>query len=159
MKKRTLIAVVLVLAVILIAQTGAWAGKLQAGSEAPALADSNAGIRPMGTGGNGGTGDSDYQSPPPYVPPAATFVVEEFSGDVPEGAPEGATFQQGLESGGKNTLSKTHKITLEELELASDFAGAISYWNGSEWIELTVVSGKVTVPAGSPNPVVIAIVE
>lgn len=164
MKKRILVATVLVLAVVLVAQTGAWAGKLQAGAEAPAMAG-DAGPRPAGTGGDGADGSYDKaKGDAPYSPPAAvaepTFTVADFSGDVPEGAPEGATFSKGTESGGDATLSKAYKVSLvDDLGLADDFKGAISYYDGTEWVELTVVGGEVTLPAGAPNPVFLAVVE
>ncbi len=153
MKKRVLIAIALVLALVLIAQTGVWAGKLIAGSEAPAAAPGEAAARPCGTNG------SDYKpggGDPPYVPPPSgdelKWVVVGYTGDVPEGAPDEATFKEGTESGGDagDTLTKAYTVDVEG-------ASAVSYWNGSEWVELGISDGEVTVPAGAPNPVVLAL--
>jgi len=154
MKKRILIAIALIIGLVLIAQTGAWAGKLAAGSEAPAAALGEAGARPKGT-------DSDYvptgpNSGAPYVPPAVDleWTMTDYTGDVPEGAPDGATFKECTESGedAGDTLTEAHVIEVKG-------ASAVSYWNGSEWVELAVTDGKVTVPAGAPNPVILALVE
>ncbi len=148
MKKRVLIAVALVLAVVLIAQTGVWAGKLQAGSEAPAAAPAEAGARPQGTA------DGDIIIP---VAGGLEFVVVDYTGDVPDGAPDGAIFLEGTESGegAGATMVEAHVM---EVELGPD-GGTVSYWNGSAWIELAVTDGKVTIPAGAPNPVILAAVS
>ena len=87
-------------------------------------------------------------------------VADADVADVPEGAPEGATFKDGTESGGDATLSTDYTISIEEeLELAADFAGTIWYFDGTEWVELTITNGEVTFPSGAPNPVFIAVVE
>lgn len=155
MKKRIIIAIALILGLALMAQTGAWAGRLAAGSEAPAPAPGEAGARPAGTA-------KDWKpegpnSKLPFVPPSDDVVkwaVTDYSGDVPEDAPDGATFKEGTETGGDAGS------TLTEARVADvDGASTVYYWNGSEWVELAISDGKVTVPAGAPNPVILALVE
>ena len=180
MKKRTLIAIILVLAVVLIAQTGAWAGKLQVGSEAPAAAPAEvAGARPHGTGGSGGNNGDDA----PYGPPPSVLLrfeegdiififdpgeepdlkVEEVPEDAVLLAPESADFVEAT-YGPKDTLFSALRLTLvdlklvEDIEQAEDFTGTISYWNGEEWVALKIAAGKVTIPANAPNPLYLAIV-
>jgi len=142
MKKRVLIAIVVVLAVVLMAQTGAWAGKLQAGSDAPVVAAENAGARPQGTT----TGDSVSSDDD-------DVTVEVLTGDVPEGPPDGASFYE-VTVGTGDTLSEDVELNVE---VGPD--GSAFYWDGSEWVELDIVDGVVTVPAGAPNPIVLAVVS
>lgn len=136
MKKRVLIAVALVLAVVLIAQTGVWAGKLQVGSEAPAAAPAEAGARPQGT----------------VV--GALPVADTVSVDCPDDAPDGAVCYTHTDVDSGDTFAYDHVM---EVELGPD-GGTVWYWNGSAWVELTVTDGKVTIPVGAPNPVILALV-
>ena len=160
MNKRVLIAIVVVLAVVLMAQTGAWAGKLQAGSEAPAAAPENAGVRPAGSSGYQPSGpNSGYIGPVvPSGPTEKTFNLVDYTDDLPTApaadASEGAVFLEGTESGTGTTLSIAYTV---EVELGAD-GGTVLYWSGSAWVELTVTDNEVTIPAGAPNPVYLALV-
>lgn len=159
MNKRVLIAIVVVLAVVLMAQTGAWAGKLQAGSEAPVAAPENAGVRPHGTTGFHPSGPNSAVYVAPSGPTEKTFNIVDYTDDLPTApaadAPEGAAFLKGTESGTGTTLSKSYTI---EVELGAD-GGTVFYWSGSGWVELTVTDNEVTIPAGAPNPVYLALLS
>ncbi|MBN1303145.1 MAG: hypothetical protein JXA13_01825 [Anaerolineales bacterium] len=149
MNKRILIATALVIALVLVAQTGAWAGKLQAPGGAPAaLGNSDVLPRPAGTGytnpDKGGDGDDGDVGP--------TLIIEEYTGEVPEGAAEGATFLK-VSYGDDDTLYKAAAV-----KVGPDAASA-AYWDGEAWVDVEVVDGKITLPADAPNPCFVAVVK
>jgi hypothetical protein len=156
MKKRVLIAVALVLAIVLIAQTGAWASKLQVANEAPAA--SEAGARPQGTVKN--TGGAAAPAVPATGAEEEVVTVTDYTGEAPEGAPDGAAlYQVTVTKGGQKSGDTFAKAQTIEVELGPN-GGTVSYWNGSAWVDLTVSdAGTVTLPVGAPNPAIIAVVS
>ena len=140
MKKRTLIALVLVLAVVLIAQTGAWAGKLQTGVDAAPAASSNAGVRPAGT-------VTDADSGIVFSSEAADVTLALYEGDVEPPSDDAFLVEVNFNDGSR----------VLTVELGPD-GGTVSYWDGAEWVELEVVDGTVTVPDDVPDPVILAAV-
>ena len=146
MKKRSLIALVLVLAVVLIAQTGAWAGKLQTGADAAPAAASNAGVRPAGTVTNEGGAIEGIvvMSEEENV----TLVVLEISEDDMDLPNDDAFLVEVTFNGDSRELT---------VEFGPD-GGEFYYWNGTEWVELEVTNGTVTIPADAADPVMIAVV-
>ncbi len=165
MNKRILIVTILVLAVVLVAQTGAWAGKLQRGDEAPAFSE-NAGVRPQGTTGDGEAGDGDT----PYIPPQLNIeteedgeiTVEDLPAEVVAFVPEGEGKVEYarisfVEDDG--VLAEDFVLEFTSLGVGENFQGTLYYWDGEDWVALEVVDGEVTFPAGTPTPIYISAVD
>ena len=140
MKKRTLIALALVLAVALVAQTGVWADKLQTGVEAAPVASSNAGARPAGT-------VTDADGGIIFISEADDVTIALYTGDAQ--GPSGDAFLVEV------NFNEASRVLI--VELGPD-GGTVSYWDGEAWVELEVVDGTVTVPDDVPDPVLLAAV-
>ena len=146
MKKRTLIALALVLAIALVAQTGVWADKLQTGVETAPAASSNAGARPAGTVNNG-TEDSVVNIV--VISEAEDVVLALYTGDAQ--GPSGDAFLVEID------FNEDSRVLV--VELGPD-GGTVSYWDAvaEEWVELEVVDGTVTVPDDAPDNIILAVV-
>lgn len=142
------LVVVLLLAVVLVAQNGAWAGKLQSGAQAPSAVESAAGARPVGTS----QGQSLW-----VAGGGAVAHQGGFQGNLPlemrSGAPDGTVY----------LITPAH---CGEAGLVVNFAtgpnwtGTVSYFNGGNWISIVPQGGDgdwtVTLPCGGPTYIVIS---
>ena len=163
MKKRIVIAVVVVLAIILIAQTSVWTEKLRAGDEAPVAEPVDAGSRPQGT-----VRTIDGCPVALSIDPANIGNIAE--GSIPGGGegeacilealPAGVAALDGLVDGSLIELTFGDGETIPGdikvcYNVGANDRGAF-YWDGEGWVETeeTVVDGVlcVTAPEDAPNP-------
>jgi hypothetical protein len=148
-------------------QGTAWASKLSTGNPAPIAKGLKQEVlipyRPDGTVVTPGTPvtvPGTYTAgvyPTVVLPPGVTL---QLLTTLPPGisAPAGKTIVPGslLEFGtasGTGNIPVAISVTLPTLATGQ----TVAFWNGSAWVNLTPVNGIVTIPAGTPAPVVLAI--
>jgi hypothetical protein len=165
---RILIALALILVVVVIAQSGvgAWTARLQADPKAVAPAPAGVGARPQGTVGGspsvavGSIGNCALIAT--YcVESAETGLTAKGITELPTGvtAPEGqkvvVTRLIEISSDDASTPSvEDIKFTLDPALVTGEL---VSYWDGTQWIELTIKDGVYTIPKGVALPLVIAV--
>ena len=168
---RILLALALILVIVVIAQggVGAWANKLQANPKAVAPVPAEAGARPQGT--------VDGSPSVPVGPVGdcaliATYCVESaqtplFADGITE-LPTDITAPEGK----KNVVTRMIKIypsdanvltTTEEVKFTLDPAlvegESVAYWDGAQWVELTLKDGLYIIPKDVTLPIYIVVFQ
>lgn len=163
MKKRIVIAVVVVLAIVLIAQTSGWTEKLRVGDEAPVAEPVDAGARPQGTVITTGACPVALSADPANIGNVAEGSLPGGgTGEacVLEALPAGVASLDGLVDGSLIKLTSGDGETIPgDIQICYNVgvdSRSAFYWDGEGWVETgeAVTDGVlcVTAPADAPNP-------
>jgi hypothetical protein len=168
---RFYVALALILVIVVIAQggAGAWVNKLQSDPSGSVSAVAEAGnVRPQGSA----NGTSSVPVPPaPTCTLIATYclattgnLVAEALTELPAGIPipegQNIVITRIIQiSSPDTTITKSTDDILFTLIPALASNELVSYWDGSQWVKLTIdpVLNKYVIPAGVELPLTIAV--
>ncbi len=112
------LVVVAMLAVVLFAQSGAWAGKLQSSNQAPSVAVNETGMRPLGTTTGRSAGLVTYGVG------MSGILHQHMVGAANIGRPDGTYY---VFSGNAS------KAVTVKIDVGPNWHGQVYYFNGSGW--------------------------
>lgn len=161
---RILIALALIVVVVAAAQggVGAWSARLKVDSKAVAPAPAEAGARPQGTVG----GVSEVPIGPTDCTLIATYCVTSPQTGLTAQAitelPNGLKPPQGEKVVPTRMIQIIGKVSKTTAEIVFALTPpltteVVAYWDGTQWVHLTIKDGKYTVEAGAPLPLVISV--